>query len=218
MIKPNFDCPLCKGIKIETFFYQKHLSRCFYLCLNCDLIFVDRKKCLKLSDQKAHYDTHENHLLTEGYEKFLMRLVNFVRQNKDLKAAGLDYGSGPYPMLKKLFHQHKFSLVDIYDPIYAPKELDQKKVYDFITLCEVAEHFINPRQEFKKLFSLLAPKGVLVVSTKLHDENIDFNKWHYIVDPTHVSFYSKKTVDYLRRYFDFESKEVLGDLFILWKK
>ena len=71
---------------------------------------------------------------------------------------------------------------------------------------ETAEHFSNPREEFKTLSLLLNSEeecSVLCIMTTLITEKQrlikekDFEEWYYRRDPSHCFFYSKKTMEYI---------------------
>ncbi|MDO8898473.1 MAG: class I SAM-dependent methyltransferase, partial [Bacteroidales bacterium] len=76
---------------------------------------------------------------------------------------------------------------------YPSKEVLASK-YDFITCTEVIEHFYNPLQEFKKLHEMLLPGGKLFCMTNIYSSEINFSKWHYKNDMTHVFIYAAKTL------------------------
>lgn len=59
------------------------------------------------------------------------------------------------------------------------------------------EHFHDPKLEFEKLHALLNPGGALICKTDLYTEDIDFKKWYYKNDPTHVFIYHKNSVKQL---------------------
>jgi 2-polyprenyl-3-methyl-5-hydroxy-6-metoxy-1,4-benzoquinol methylase len=61
----------------------------------------------------------------------------------------------------------------------------------------VIEHFRQPNQELHKLFALLKPKGILGIMTKLVIDADAFSRWHYKNDLTHVSFFSRDTLQWL---------------------
>ena len=84
--------------------------------------------------------------------------------------------------------------VDIYDPYFFPDESYRDKEYDFITCTEAAEHFYEPQKEFNKLDQVLADKGILGVMTNFYEDTINFEEWYYRKDPTHVVFYTVKTL------------------------
>jgi SAM-dependent methyltransferase len=121
--------------------------------------------------------------------------------DKKKKLVGLDYGCGPGPVLGLMLRENGFELID-WDPIFVPDDsaiaLGKSDAYDFITCTEVAEHFYDPSREFDTMNRLLKHGGVLAVLTSFQPtEKADFEKWHYIRDPTHVVFYSKLTFEKL---------------------
>ena len=87
-------------------------------------------------------------------------------------------------------------VMDIYDPLYFNDESLLENRYDFITCTEVVEHFHSPRDEFARLDSLLRPGGWLAIMTSWLTDEIDFSRWHYPRDPTHVCFYAQQTFIY----------------------
>jgi 2-polyprenyl-3-methyl-5-hydroxy-6-metoxy-1,4-benzoquinol methylase len=88
----------------------------------------------------------------------------------------------------------------VYDPLFAPDISALERQYDFVTCTEVVEHFHQPAREFELLASLVRPGGVLAIMTSLLHDGIDFQKWHYRRDPTHVSFYRRHTFIWLARH------------------
>jgi 8-oxo-dGTP pyrophosphatase MutT (NUDIX family) len=73
--------------------------------------------------------------------------------------------------------------------------------YDFITCCEVFEHFHRPYVELIKLFNLMKPGAILGIKTSLVEEGADYAKWHYTNDLSHVVFLRRETVDWIARRF-----------------
>src|SRR3990167_1783863 len=106
---------------------------------------------------------------------------------------GLDHGSGKDSAIHYLLKQRQYQL-EKYDPFFVnhPERLQTEK-YDYIVVCEVAEHFYDPCAEFEKLKSLLKSGGTLFVMTSLWSQDVDFINWSYRRDSTHVCFYSVKT-------------------------
>jgi hypothetical protein len=96
-----------------------------------------------------------------------------------------------------------------YDPIYAPfppqsstptpasDTLRHLTGYDFVTATEVVEHFCNTAEEMTQLWQCLKPGGWLGIMTKRVTAPSAFGQWHYIRDPTHVSFFSDTTFRWL---------------------
>ena len=90
-----------------------------------------------------------------------------------------------------------------YDPFFHnyPKLLEEK--YDYIGCCEVIEHFCNPNKEFHLFKKLLNKNAKLYCMTDIYDDSIDFSRWYYKNDPTHIFFYHKKTFEWIKKEFNF---------------
>lgn len=219
----NSNCPLCSSSEVSDYFFEERTKREFLKCSCCDLIFLSRKQILCTDTEQSRYENHNNDKRTKGYEKFLRRLVSGVDSQLDKvkfsKASpGLDFGQGPYPMLIEIMREDGYSNLVGYDPFFKPdKELLESK-YDYITCCEVVEHMSNPIFEFTTIFKILNPEGVFVVSTGIYDESIDFSKWYYIKDDTHINFFSKKTLSWISERFDVNLKIIEKDLLIFEQK
>jgi len=117
-------------------------------------------------------------------------------------AKGLDFGCGPGPAIATMLETAGHSVAN-YDPIYAPDQRLLNNQYDFIVCTEVAEHFHRPAEAFQQLHGMLAKNGILAVMTGWLDEGVDFPRWHYRRDPTHVCFYQKATFEWLARQQDY---------------
>jgi hypothetical protein len=188
--------------------------RIFLRCGGCEYIFVSRDFLLAPELEKIQYDYHQNHPDDPGYRSFLSRLVLPLSGLLAPGATGLDYGCGPGPTISVLMGEMGFRVTD-YDPFFAPdsperKVLDQN--YDFVTCSEAAEHFHHPSRDWERLFSLLAPNGILAVMTQLHDEFFarqpgvkHFSSWHYTLDPSHVGFYGRRTMSWLANRYGFKA-------------
>lgn len=169
-------------------------------------------------EEKKRYDNHNNHELTEGYAKFLNRLISVVDERFEHESLGLDFGSGPYPMLMRLLSEKGYQNLTGFDPYYNNNILYRKKKYDFITMCEVFEHVSKPLEEFKHLIDLLRPKGALIVSTGIFDDQIDFNSWYYTLDETHINFFGRSSFEFLEKETGTELLVIGKDLVIFQKK
>ena len=111
-------------------------------------------------------------------------------------------------------HGIKMNCYDIY---FFPNNDVLDLQYDFIGASEVCEHFYNPKKEFELLQSLLKPKGILFIMTLLYDDSIDFSNWSYKIDPTHVFFYTKKTIDWICQNYGFTLLEIDKRLVVIQK-
>ena len=190
------DCPLCSGVQVRPFAEVR--SRKFFRCEVCRLTYLDPQQRLGPLEEWKRYRTHRNDPYDEGYRKFLNRLARPLLMCLGKGAKGLDYGCGPGPTLSVMFQEKGFAM-DIYDPFFAPFHNVFSKSYDFITCSETAEHFFCPGAEFRRLARMLRPGGRLGVMTEMQEDDDAFVHWHYIRDPTHVSFYHIHTMEWIAR-------------------
>lgn len=208
-------CPLCSEQKIEFILLHRH--REFHKCIRCELVFVPSAFHLTILDEKNEYDRHENDSGNEGYVSFLNRAIIPLREVLKPGMEGLDFGSGPGPVLSQMLNEEGYPTLT-WDPIYAPDESALKRQYDFVTSTEVVEHFCNPHQGWQKLSGLLRNGGYLSVMTLLRDESTDLESWWYKNDPTHVSFYSIKTINWIEKGFNLKLIFQDEDRVLLFKK
>ncbi|WP_405207632.1 class I SAM-dependent methyltransferase [Aquimarina sp. LLG6339-5] len=207
------NCALCGSETVEFSVTEK---RVYYRCTHCDGIGMDPSYFLSNIDEKNRYDTHNNDVTDVGYQNFVSPIVNSIIKEYKKKHKGLDFGSGSGPVITSMLRNIGYNITT-YDPFFDPnpKALDQ--TYDYIACCEVMEHFYNPNQEFKLLHSLLQKKGSLYCKTYLYNESIDFNSWWYKNDPTHVFFYTQKTLNWIKTNYHFNDLSV-SDKLICFKK
>jgi len=174
----------------------------YWICEGeCGLIFLDPEKRLYNAQEKERYDLHNNNPDDDGYRKFIQRLTNVLIPKLSEGAHGLDFGCGPGPALSIEMEKHGFELEN-YDPFYFPDARLLEKKYDCITATEVLEHLHNPKDTFKRLSTMLSPKGVLAVMTEMVTSPDAFEKWWYHTDPTHVCFYSPQTMQWIAREWE----------------
>ncbi|RRG21509.1 class I SAM-dependent methyltransferase [Ancylomarina euxinus] len=134
------------------------------------------------------YEHHQNEPEDLVYQEYLKQIMDPVLERISVGAKGLDFGCGPGPALSQMFEIEGCQM-DIYDAYFAPNEEVFARSYDFITACEVVEHFHKPRMEFDRLFSMLKPGGVLAIKTQLSPCDGTFPQWFYKRDMTHVCFF-----------------------------
>jgi len=187
-------CPLCSSDK--THFYAQAHRRTYVECDDCGLVFLRLEDLLAQDAERTHYLTHENDPHDARYRQFLDRLALPLIQRLKPGAQGLDFGSGPGPTLSLMLQERGFP-TRIYDPFFAPDKSIFESTYDFITVTEVAEHFHQPGNEFQTLNSLLKTNGQLGLMTEIWRDDRPFEKWHYPRDPTHVSFYRPRTMEWI---------------------
>lgn len=163
-------------------------------------------------DEKKRYETHNNDPEDEGYRQFVAPIVNAIKKGFAPHHLGLDFGAGTGPVITHVLQQSGYH-VNLYDPFFWRHPEHLKLTYDYIACCEVIEHFHNPEKEFGLLRSLLTPNGALYCMTALYNDEIDFENWYYKNDPTHVFFYHRKTVEWIKKQFSF-SEAVIHDRLI----
>lgn len=219
-------CPICKhsgsceelrepGYKGRVLRLPKKLFR-YHCCQTCGFIWLDPESYLSRSDEKAHYDRHNNNPADHRYRAFLNRLWEPLKHKLTPGSSGIDYGSGPGPTLHRMAREDGFSCKH-YDPYYHPDESILQNQYDFVTCSETAEHFYHPKKEFQKLANLLKPGGWLGIMTHRLQPETDFANWHYRHDPTHVSFYTDKSIQILAKATGFETTQFVSNSVVLLK-
>lgn len=193
-------CPLCATTALQ---YARPASGCYFRCPECDLVSQWQAELPGEAAEREFYGTHENSPADAGYRKFLGRLAEPLFERLVAGAEGLDFGCGPGPTLSVMAAEAGFRMHD-YDPLFAADSSLLQRRYDFLTCTEAAEHFHDPAREFALMQRLLKPGGLLGLMTELHDAHGEFDSWWYHRDPTHVCFYSERTLAWLAREFGWE--------------
>ncbi|MBW6508134.1 MAG: class I SAM-dependent methyltransferase [Desulfuromonadales bacterium] len=187
----------------------------FWHCHGCDLIFVDAQGRPTLQREKDIYQHHQNSPEHHGYVTFLRRIIDPTLPLLNPTMRGLDFGCGPGPTLSVLLKREDISC-DNYDPLFFPAL--PSGPFDFIFATECFEHFHTPTRELQQLRQLLKPDGYLFVMTSLWHENIDLPTWRYLCDPTHVSFYHRRTFEHICRVYGFTLLACDDDRILLLQK
>ncbi|MCC7442784.1 MAG: class I SAM-dependent methyltransferase [Bdellovibrionales bacterium] len=180
-------------------------ARRFHLCAHCDLVYVDPADHPSPEAERAHYSTHENDPADPRYAEFLNRALLPLAERIAPGSRGLDFGSGPGPAVASLLSERGHSVMN-YDPLFAPDSALLWARYDFVTVTEVAEHFRRPREEWVLLGQLLKPRAWLAVMTETRAPAEDMRSWWYAKDPTHLCFYSRKTLEFIARWLQLEAE------------
>lgn len=198
------NCILCNSSHIQHFYQDtsEHYASDYYQCENCRLIFAPPKDRPDRNEEYARYETHQNDPEDEGYRNFLGQLFNPLNELLEPKSKGLDFGSGPGPTLNLMFEEAGQEM-RIYDSFYDDDPSVFEETYDFITATEVVEHLFKPRKELERLWGCLRPGGYLGLMTKIAVDDVAFfADWHYRLDVTHVTFYTKDTFYWLADHWD----------------
>jgi len=190
-------CPVCHSMIERTLDDPKN-RRLYLVCGNCGFIFVDSRDRLSPRLEKARYLEHNNDLSEEGYRLFLDSfLQGAIIPYVEKGARVLDFGSGPAPVFSWILKRNGYR-VDSFDPFFCPDYSWTKRRYNAIVLVEVLEHLSGPVETLNSLIERLHPGGYLCMRSSLHDGDLSrFKAWWYRQDPTHISFFTPGTIEYL---------------------
>lgn len=203
-------CPLCSNTGKTIFKDEKHH---FYECRICKGIYRDSNELLNKHEEKDRYYLHQNHINDFGYIRFADPILSAVRKNFNASHEGLDFGAGHTPVISELLKSDGYQ-VEIYDPLFFDDKKVLDKKYDFITSCEVIEHFYYPKKEFELLYKMLKTNGKLILMTDIFN-GVNFESWYYKTDPTHVFLYQKETFEWIKNHFNFSGIIIYKRLIIL---
>lgn len=169
----------------------------YHACDFCGFISKDKEDHVSAQAQHTIYDSHHNSIEDPVYVAYFNHFLSkavfpYIRNGK----CGLDFGSGPSPVLAQLLTDTYGYDMEIYDLFYSPIKSYLSKTYDLITVTEVVEHLENPLNYFALFSEHLNKDGVLAIMTHFHHHrDEDFLHWHYIRDRSHISFFSERTFE-----------------------
>ena len=187
-------CPLCFSEHVREFATVD--DKQYLRCDVCQLTVLSSEYHLDEDAELARYQLHENSPDDPRYREFLSRLSTHLVPKLPSAAEGLDFGSGPGPTLSVMLEEQGFRM-NLYDPFFAPSADAFDRTYDFITSTETVEHFYQPGKEFRLLDGLLRSNGWLGVMTEMLEPEVDFTRWWYHREPTHVCFYTRETMAWI---------------------
>lgn len=201
-------CILCSSELLEPILTD------YFWCQCCDLRFLAPTNRLSYDEETTRYHFHKNDPNDLEYQNFVRPLFLEICKLAHAGDTGLDFGSGKGSALAKLLEDANFEITR-YDPAFFQNPDALKKKYNFVYTCEVVEHLFEPGAVFKALKSLLIPNGFLAVMTHLYNDQINFKDWYYRKDPTHVSFYSRKSFEWIASELNFKAPTFVGERIVL---
>ncbi len=189
-------CKICFS-HTKTMSHPQH-KELYDRCESCELITLQPTFYVDSDREKHQYDQHNNSLENKGYVMMFENFLDFFWEVFTCKTIRiLDFGSGPTPVLAHLM-QKRGADVACYDKFYAPSSHVLNETFDAITSTEVFEHLVNPKETLEFLAHRLNKGDYLALMTLFHanDEEV-FWSWWYRRDPTHITFYTPKTLEVL---------------------
>lgn len=134
----------------------------------------------------------------------------------------LDYGGG-YGIFTRLMRDNGFNFFwyDKYATNLVARGFEgstENKKYNAITSFENFEHFENPMEEIEKIFSLT--DTVLFSTDLVPDATPNPNEWWYycLEHGQHISLFSKKSLEFIARKYDYNLITNNTNLHIFSKK
>jgi cyclopropane fatty-acyl-phospholipid synthase-like methyltransferase len=203
-------------------------------CLDCGLIRADEKFFNLLQAETlyseeyfkgAEYENYENDKLAlqKNFEKRIKSAVKNLNQNSSVLELGCAYGYF-YEVLRKNSNCRYFGMdVSLHAVAEAKKNYGAYfKAGDFMTeeftekfsdvfMWDVIEHLDKPSDFFKKIYQLLGDRGKVYITTgdigKLIPK-IQGKKWRMIHPPSHLFYFSKKTMKRFLENHGFEMVKI----------
>jgi len=107
-------CPLCAGLSTSRYFSDG--DREYFRCDACALVFLRPDLRPGVEEERQRYLRHQNSGDDAGYRRHLRKLADPLMTRIPPGARGLDFGSGPAPVLASILQPHGFD-VALYDPL-----------------------------------------------------------------------------------------------------
>lgn len=171
-------------------------------CQVCGLVFLSQVDRPSAEEERRRYLQHQNDSNDRGYQESVKDLIELVQTNGSVKEPLLDFGSGRDSAAAKVLIESGFT-VDLYDPVFFPNS-PLRGPYTQLLTSEVVEHFREPYEDWKALLAMTQPGAHLFIQTEFLTSATQFDSWYYRRDPTHFSFYSRKTLDWICQSFHLE--------------
>lgn len=209
-----------KLYKISGTEYGKHLD--IFQCQNCGIIFEKSDEIKKkLISYYSHFHDQEYEDECENRAITFRKIISTIEEKKssgnlldigcatgmflaEAKNRGYEvYGVEPSSWAAKIAKEkhHLNVSIDNIEKLCLPENF-----FDIITLIDTIEHFYNPQGVFQKISHVIKKGGLLCIVTpniKSIVAKILKDRWWHI-RPSHLFYFSPKTVDYLLKKWNFE--------------
>jgi len=201
-------CPLCRH---QAALFYDFKQRLYYQCGFCSAVIKDPDSWPDKESEKSRYLEHLNQVDDKRFQQFVLPITASVTQRYSTTDKGLDFGAGHAPVITHVLKQAGYA-IEPYDPLFFNESDLLQQRYDYICSCEVIEHFHKPAESFALLRRMLETGGSLLCMTELYHEGIDFHRWNYKNDPTHVFMYHRNTISYIADKYGFTGFSMNGRL------
>jgi hypothetical protein len=200
-VDPHEPCRVCRGT-LSTAFHGVVLAdvdATYCICTDCRSLIVPTPHWLERSYAAELHPDPDFGLLRRCL--FIHRTLRRMRSVHLLPkpCRSLDYGAGKGILVRLLLDEAWDAWG--YDPLATPLFAEDRILtelpsgpFDVITMIEVIEHLCDPVDTLGRLRSLLAPSGVMLLSTELFDHEIHGRSWHYLAPQhgQHITMLSRK--------------------------
>ncbi len=227
-------CPICDSVKIKEFLEKNNCD--LYECAGCGLVFVYPipKNLDEIYDKEYFFKQKENGGNAFGYtdyekDKEPMKdiFINYLEQLEKLARGRniFDVGAATGYFLD-LARARGWNTAGVELSPYAAEigqnkgheifqsrllDLNIEDKFDIVTMWDVLEHLDEPEKYLSMVNAILKKGGLLVINTidkKSWWARFWGKKWHAIVPPEHLFYYSRKNLDILLKKSGFEISRI----------
>lgn len=196
-------CPICR--EPSEPFYED--VRPFRACPSCEFIFTNFRA--REEKAEAHYQGQWGSLGEEWWRGLAENIIESVEPYRKPRRI-LDYGAGRGDLTAQ-FRKMGYDVTAL-EPMTDGYLKDQRypNLFDLVVGVEVIEHLPNLWEELEHVRRNTAPRGVIYFKTSIADVLRDpdptgfFREWKYKDDPTHVNFFSRRSIERLADIGEFE--------------
>lgn len=231
----NTNCPVCNGARLKFKFFKNGFN--FVKCQKCNLVFANPRPSIEFL--KKYYiegdaAKYEQSVVLRKTAKFRSQIIlrpkleivnKFFNKNKN-KILDIGCASGYFLDLADKYGWNCYGVEPNQDAINFLKrhfpnikvfnttieELETRIEFNTITCWEFIEHVLNPLEIFKKIYSLLDKKGILVLSTP-NSEGFDMTVLKELSDvywpPCHVNYFNPEAIKFVLKKAGFKKVEIL---------
>lgn len=221
-ISDAIKCRICnnnsKYVFTETLLNKYKVK--YFCCNNCGFLQTEEPYWLEESYKESINRTDTGILARNIYLSKIIALFIYFFFDKDSKF--LDYAGG-YGIFTRLMRDIglDFYWTDIYSKNLVARgfEFNDKHIYELVTSIEVFEHLTQPIEEIENILKI--SQNIIFTTELLPNDNIpNPNDWWYygLEHGQHISFYSKKTLEFIAKKYELNLYSNNSNFHILTKK